>query len=291
MTSGRVPDYVVVGHLCVDITSRGPALGGSALYCSIAAARFGARAGVLTRANLASLDGRLRAELADLAGEIDLIVQQSNATTTFTNAEVAGRRRQTIHAWGEPIDLNGLPAHWRSAGVVHLAPVAQEIELRQVSRLGAGMVGCTPQGWMRAWDPKRLGPVRQIPLRLPPDVVARIDGLVVSASEYVDARDVVEAVGSRGLAVVTRGELGARVRDRGRVFEIEPFKVQQVDPTGAGDIFAAVLFAARSLGESTVASVRYAAAAAALKVTGEGVRATPWRADIERLIESARQFP
>lgn len=291
MSSGRVPDYVVIGHLCIDRTPRGNALGGSALYCALAAARFGARAGVLTRANLNALDAGLRTELDAIAGEVEFIVQHSDATTTFTNSEVAGRRRQIIHAWGEPIDLNGLPAHWRSAGVVHLAPVAQEIDLRQVGRLGAGMVGCTPQGWMRQWDPLRLGLVRQIPLRLPPDAVSRIDSLVVSSSEFVDARDVVEEIGSRGLAVVTRGALGAHVRDRGRTFDIEPYKVAQTDPTGAGDTFAAVLFAARSLGESAVASVRYAAAAGALKVAGEGVQAVPRREAIERLVESARQLP
>ncbi|RIK45748.1 MAG: carbohydrate kinase [Chloroflexi bacterium] len=291
MSSGRVPDYVVIGHLCVDRTPVGDALGGSALYCALAAARFGARVGVLSRANVAGLSPRLRDDLAAVTSEVELIVQESAGTTTFTNEEVAGRRKQTIHAWGEPIDLNGLPAHWRSAGVVHLAPIAQEIDLRQVGRLSAGMVGCTPQGWMRTWPPERLGPVRQIPLRLPPDVVARIDALVVSAQEYVDARDVVAAVGQRGLSVVTRGDLGVRVLDRGRAFEMEAFKVTEVDPAGAGDTFAAVLFAARSLGESTVASVRYAAAAAALKVSGWGVQATPRREAVERLIDSTRQLP
>jgi sugar/nucleoside kinase (ribokinase family) len=291
MSSGRVPDYVVVGHLCIDHTERGDALGGSVLFSALAAARFGARAGVLTRANLNDLNDQLRDELAAIASEVELIVQHSDGTTTFTNTEVAGRRQQTLHAWGELIDLNALPAHWRSAGVVHLAPVAQEIDLKQVGRLGAGLVGCTPQGWMRQWDASRYGPVRQIPLRLPPDVVSRIDSVVVSSSEFVDARDVVEEVGARGLAVVTRGAQGALVRDRGRMYEIDPYKVAQVDPAGAGDTFAAVLFAARSLGESTVASVRYATAAAALKVAGVGVQAVPRREDVERLVESTRQLP
>lgn len=287
-TGGRVPDYVVIGHLCIDHTPQGDALGGSVLYSALAAARFGARSGILTRANLSDLNDDLRRQLDEIAAEVELIVQHSDGTTTFTNTEVAGRRHQTLHAWGDVIDLNGLPAHWRSAGVVHLAPVAQEIDLRQVGRLGAGMVGCTPQGWMRQWDPLRFGSVRQVPLRLPPDVVARIDSVVVSASEFVDARDVVEEIGARGLAVVTRGAQGALVHDRGRTYDIDAFKVQQSDPAGAGDTFAAVLFAARSLGESTAASVRYAVAASALKVSGQGVAAVPRRDAVERLIAASR---
>jgi len=288
MSAGRVPDYVVIGHVCVDRMPHRDVLGGSVLYCALAAARFGARAAVLTRANVTGLSGELQEQLANVASEVEFIVQDSPATTTFTNTETAGRRRQTLHAWGEQIDLNGLPPHWRSAGVVHLAPVAQEIDPRQISRLASPIVGCTPQGWMRRWDPERFGAVQQIPLRLPAETIARIDTLVVSSSEFVDARETVAEIGRRGLAIVTRGAQGAHVLDRGREFEAQLYRVTQVDPTGAGDTFAAVLLAARSLGESTVASVRYASAAAALKVSSTGVLAVPRRDEIENFVEANR---
>ncbi|HBY47501.1 MAG TPA: carbohydrate kinase, partial [Chloroflexi bacterium] len=50
--ASRVPDVVVIGHLTIDRTPRGEALGGSVLYAALTAARYGARTAILTRANL-----------------------------------------------------------------------------------------------------------------------------------------------------------------------------------------------------------------------------------------------
>lgn len=287
MTS-RVPDVVVIGHLTIDRTPRGEMLGGTVLYASLTAARYGARTAILTRANLDQLPADQQEILAAISGEVEIIVQSSEATTTFTNVDVGGRRQQSLHAWAGEIDLTGLPPLWRGAGVIHLAPVAQEIDPRQITRLAPRVLGCTPQGWMRSWDRTHFGRVRLEHLRLPAALVARIDALVVSYEESVDARDTVEAVGRRGLAVVTRGDQGALVIDRERRTEAPFYAVRAVDTVGAGDVFAGGLFAARGAGESVAASLRYAAAAAALKVTGEGVTAVPGYKQVTALIERHR---
>jgi sugar/nucleoside kinase (ribokinase family) len=286
--AARAPDYVAIGHLAIDRTPHGDVLGGTVLYAGLAAARFGARVGILTRANFDAFTDEQRSEFARIADEIEIISQSSDSTTTFTNRDVAGRRQQTLHAVGGPIDVSGLPPLWRSAPVIHLAPLAQEIEPRQVSRLSPGLMGATIQGWMRQWDERRFGAVHLVPPRLPRDVVARIDAIVLSNEEFVLARELVGEVGRRGLAVVTQGAQGARIIDRGRTFEAPAFRVTPVDSTGAGDVFAGVLFAARALGEPTTTSIRHAAAAAALSVAGRGVLSVPDREAIENLVERTR---
>lgn len=286
--ASRVPDVVVIGHLTIDRTPRGEVLGGTVLYAALAAARYGARVAILTRANLDLLPTDQREVLSGISSEVEIIVQSSAATTTFTNIDIGGRRQQTLHAWGGEIDLTGLPPLWRSAGVIHLAPVAQEIDSRHVSRLAPRLLGCTPQGWMRSWDRTRYGRVRLEHLRLPADLVSRIDALVVSHEESVDARETIEAVGRRGVAVVTRGDQGALVIDRERRLEAPFYPVRALDTVGAGDVFAGALFAARGAGESVAASLRYAAAAAALKVTGIGVLSVPAYAEVTALIERQR---
>jgi sugar/nucleoside kinase (ribokinase family) len=285
--SGRVPDYVAIGHMTIDRTPAGDMLGGSVLYAALTAARYGLRAAILTRANLAALSSTLREQLDAIAGEVEIVTQASDGITTFTNTDVAGRRSQTIHDWGGEIDLSGLPPLWRSAPAIHIAPVAQEIDPRQVNRLSPQLLGCTPQGWMRRWHEDRLGPVRQSQLRLPPHLISRIDALVVSAEEYANARDVVVEVGQRGLSVVTRGVQGASLIDRGREADVPAYRTRVVDTAGAGDAFAAGLFAARSARESVTAAARYAAAAAALTIQGVGLSAVPTRVEVEALIERA----
>ncbi|MCO5178062.1 MAG: PfkB family carbohydrate kinase [Thermomicrobiales bacterium] len=286
--ANRVPDVVVIGHLTLDRTPEGDVLGGSVLYSALTAARYGARTAILTRANLDILPPDQKQVLTDISSEIEIIVQSSKSTTTFTNVDVGGRRQQSLHAWAEEIDLNGLPPLWRSAGVIHLAPVAQEIDPRQVSRLAPRVLGTTPQGWMRLWNRTSFGRIRLDQLRLPAELVARIDVLVVSHEESVAARDTVEAVGQRGLAVITRGDQGARAIDRGQRRDVPFYPARPVNTVGAGDVFAGGLLAARGGGESVAASLRYAAAAAALKVGGEGVTSAPYHADVLARIERDR---
>jgi sugar/nucleoside kinase (ribokinase family) len=283
--SGRVPEYVAIGHMTIDRTPSGEVLGGSVLYAALTAARYGLRSAIFTRANLGALDRQMREQLDAIATEVEIVTQSSPGITTFTNTDIAGRRSQTLHDWGGEIDLTGLPPLWRSAGAIHIAPVAQEIDPRQVNRLSPQLLGCTPQGWLRRWDEQRLGQVRTSPLRLPADFVSRIDAVVVSAEEYAHARDVVVEIGQRGLSVVTRGIQGAALIDRGREVDVPAYRMKVVDTTGAGDVFAAALFAARSARESVTASARYASAAAALTIGGTGLSAVPTRGEVEALIE------
>lgn len=283
--SGRVPDYVAIGHITIDRTPSGSMLGGSVLYAALTAARYGLRAAIMTRANLATLDRTMREQLDLIATEVEIVTQASSGITTFTNTDIAGRREQTIHDWGGQIDLNGLPPLWRSASAIHLAPVAQEIDVRQVNRLSPHLLGCTPQGWMRRWDEQRYGPVRPAQLRLPVELISRIDALVVSADEYVNAREVVVEIGQRGLSAVTRGIQGATLLDRGREVNVPAYRMRVVDTVGAGDVFAAGIFAARSERQSVAAAARYASAAAALTVRGAGLAFVPTREDVEELIE------
>lgn len=278
------PDYLGIGHFTIDQTDEGPMLGGSVLYGALTAARLGARAAVLTRGNLDALDDNMRRQLDDIAGQVEIVVQSSRDNTVFTNRERAGRRLQELHGWAGEIDLSGVPPAWRSAEVIHLAPVAQEIDYRTTSRLSARFLGCTPQGWMRRWDQQRFGPIQPVPLRLPTDLLARIDAIVVSSEEYANSREAVESVGRRALAVITRGSQGSTLMDRGTFSEMAPYPSKIVDTTGAGDVFAAGLFVMRGRHEGIAHSARYAAAAASLSLEGRGLSAIPTLEQIETLL-------
>ncbi|HET7034631.1 MAG TPA: PfkB family carbohydrate kinase [Thermomicrobiaceae bacterium] len=291
MTVPQTPDYLAIGHITIDLLpDGGQALGGSALYAALTAARFGLRAAILTRGDFARAGRHLDEALRQVAAEVEIIAQSASAATTFRNTTIAGRRHQEIHAWAGPIDVNGLPPAWRSARVVHLAPVAQEIEPRQVGRLHPGYLGATPQGWMRQWSPARDGLVSLEQLRLPPDTLSRIDALVLSSSEQSLARDAIDAVSRRGLVAITRGAEPAHLIDRGRSIEIPAYPVRVVDDTGAGDVFAAVLFLLRADVTPVSVAARTAAAAAALRLqSGIGPEAIPTRAQVEEFLAVAEQ--
>jgi sugar/nucleoside kinase (ribokinase family) len=289
----RAPDYVVIGQIVADIQPDGTAvLGGTALYSALTAARLGWRVGVLTRGRYGeTVDGIAVPSLAPYAGEITIVTQDAETPTFFVNEYHGGRRTQMIRRWAGEIDLRGLPPHWLNAKVIHLGPVCQEIDERQLGGLNPHFLGCTPQGWMRRW-PEHGGRVRLEPLRMPPDLLTRLDAVVVSDEEIHLARDVVEWVGARRLGVITLGENGCRVIYGGQRAELPGFPVKTVDLTGAGDVFAAAFFTRASQRDvSAVDAAAFANVVAALSLTGVGPTCVPTLDEVEAALDAAARRP
>jgi sugar/nucleoside kinase (ribokinase family) len=98
----------------------------------------------------------------------------------------------------------------------------------------------------------------------------------VSEEEISLSRDTVDNVGSRRLAVITRGEWGSRVIYAGQHQELPGYKVAARDLTGAGDVFATAFFIkATDRSVSAVNAARFANAVAALSLREIGPKGIP----------------
>lgn len=88
-----------------------------------------------------------------------------------------------------------------------------------------------------------------------------------------------------GAVALTEGPKGARLARAGAtVLQVSAPAVAAVDTTGAGDVVCGVLAAALARGIGLEAGLRWAVAAAALKVTRHGAyRGLPTAAELERL--------
>ncbi|CAN5800564.1 hypothetical protein BH23CHL4_BH23CHL4_10510 [soil metagenome] len=294
LQSSRTPEYLVIGHICADLHPDGNVvLGGTALYSALTAARLGWRTAVLTRGIYGrNVHGHEVPSLEPFAGELSIIVQEAESTTMFVNTYSGGRRTQQLPRWAGPIDLRGLPPHWRNAKIVHLGPIAQEIDTKQTGGLTTEFLGATPQGWMREWPKPGGGRVTTTHLRLPPKLVGALDGIVVSDEEIADCRDTVEAVGSRRLGAITMGDNGSRVIYGGEHEHVHAYKVPVADATGAGDTYAAAFFIkATDRTISAVKAAEFASALSALSLTGIGVHGIPSLEDVEAFIKVAKELP
>jgi hypothetical protein len=268
-------------------------LGGTALYSALTAARLGWRVGVLTRGRYGTrVDGIPVPSLDQFGDELSIIVQDADAPTMFLNEYTAGRRTQHLPKWAGPIDVRGLPPHWRNAKVIHLGPIAQEIDPRQTGALTPGFLGVTPQGWMRDWPRETGGRVSLHGLRLPGEMLGRIDAIVVSDEEISLVRDEVERVAERRLGVITLGEDGSRVIYGGQTADLPGYKVPTVDLTGAGDVFAAAFFMrATDRSASAVSAGRFANAVAALSLRGIGTDGVPTKREVDAFLKVAEERP
>jgi sugar/nucleoside kinase (ribokinase family) len=272
------PAFVVIGHATHDLLPNGGVqLGGTALYAAITASRLGESTGVVTAAG----------DCAGIGAALPGVVLRCTAapvTTTFINRYQRGRRTQHLCATASPINLDALPARWRSARVIHLGPVAQEIDPAALDALQPAWLCATPQGWLRRWR-ERDGRVSLFDL--PPDTLARapIRALMLSQSEERYLTALIGQVMARdGLVVITHGRRGATLLHRGERILVRAYRVAEVDPTGAGDVCAAAFFLRLARGDDPVDALRYACAAAGLSVTGPGIAAIPDDAEVRRLM-------
>jgi sugar/nucleoside kinase (ribokinase family) len=274
------PDYLVIGHVCRDIIP-GPGevqyrFGGTATYSGRTARALGLNVAVVTSAapDLA---------LVEVLPDIQVHCVPSASTTTFENCYEGGRRRQIIHAPAARIGPGDVPAAWRQPSIVHLGPVAQEVDLALAASFESGFVGVTPQGWFRAWDEQ--GQVRShVWDLLGRGGLTRSDAIVLSIEDVGGDESLVADWAARApwsAFAVTRGALGVTLYVRGEICHIPAPSVSEVDPTGAGDIFAAVFFIRLHETRDPYEAARFAVCLASASVTRLGLAGIPTAAEIE----------
>ena len=278
------PEFVAVGHVARDRTPSGYRLGGTAAYAACTAARLGLRAALVTRAApFAPLDA--------LAAEVTVYNAGSPRSTTFENVYEGGQRRQYLHARAQPITAADMPASLRQAPIVLFGPVAQEMQpdLLDCAR-SATIRAVVPQGWLRTWDADGL--VRPVPWREADSIRGRCDVLVFSVDDLAGRSD--RDGGGSGTApvsqlqdapqslaawqrlapfvVMTHGREGAKVyADARLIHRARAYRASEVDPTGAGDVFAAAFTIGLHQRGDPVWAADFACAAAAFAVEAPGL--------------------
>ncbi len=257
------PDYLLLGHFTRDLLPDGTfAPGGTALYAGLAAARLGQRVAVVSAPS--SLP-------ATWPAENPVAFTASPTAPIFENRYTPASRQQLLHADAPPLDLADIPPAWRAAPIVHLGPVLAEIPESLVFAFPKALLGVTPQGWMRAWSPPLPAPVRYRRWAPLPELLRRIDALVLSIEDVQGDERLPRAYARHcRLVALTRGAAGATVFVHGRPHDIPAVPVDEHDPTGAGDVFAAALLVRlRETGEPLVAAA-FAAEVAAQHVARAG---------------------
>ncbi len=241
----QVPDFLTIGHVTRDVHQDGSfSLGGTVTFAALTAYHLGLAAAVVTRA-----DSQLIPELSSHLPNIALQVQPSPQTTTFANQYREGFRTQYLHARAESLEEQDIPAGWRSAPIVLLGPLAQELSPEFVSlfpRRPGSLIAATPQGWLRRWDAD--GRVWPTPWMVAESVLPQLDVLILSHDDLLpfadgNRRDA-DAILTRWslhvpLLVATDGRHGATLFRQGQTQRFPAYPIQEVDPTGAGDVFAA----------------------------------------------------
>jgi sugar/nucleoside kinase (ribokinase family) len=266
-------DYLVIGHIACDLTPAGPRLGGTATYSALTACALGLRVGVVTaRGSEVPLDGMLDG--------IQVINSAVEHSTTFENIYTPHGRHQSIHHLAPDIHYEDIPPVWRDAPIVHIAPIAGEGKSLVDGKFSSSMLGLTPQGWLRAWDGSgRIHP-GPWPEALP--ALAKAGAAVLSIEDVAGDEEQIEAMANTcHVLAVTEGAAGARLYWNGDLRRFPALKVEEVDPTGAGDIFAAAFFWRYSVTHDPWTAARFATHLASYSVTRRGLAGIPLKEEIQ----------
>ncbi|MBN2306065.1 MAG: ribokinase [Anaerolineae bacterium] len=281
MTSQTPPDYLLIGHIAHDITPSGPQLGGTVSYAAYTAVAFGLRVGILTSA---ALDEPL---LKHLPPQVEIVNIPAEHTTTFENRYTASGRIQFMYHRAKTLTVDHVPPAWKKARLVHLAPIAYEADPPLVAAFGDSPVCVTPQGWMRLRESDSR--VRSIAWETAGDVLPQTRLTILSEEDIRHDPGLEQTFAQLApLMVLTRGNKGGTVYVQGESHEYATPAVEEIDPTGAGDIFAAALNIALDRLQYPDHAIRLdraiqiAAYLAAQSVTRRGFASAPTAAEVER---------
>ncbi|MFQ5343389.1 MAG: PfkB family carbohydrate kinase [Anaerolineae bacterium] len=275
------PGYLVIGHITKDLTPDGYTIGGTVTYAAVTARNLGLSVGIVTSFDSGFDPGHL------LAG-IDVARIPAGQTTTFENIYPDGRREQFVHDVAAPIEPAAVPAAWRHSPIIHLGPLVNEIPDQMIDVFDSrSLIGVTPQGWMRQWN--ETGHVQPRRWHGAENILRRADVLVFSVEDVAHMPDEIHRfAGLARLMVVTRGTGGASLFVEGSRTDYPAFEAAEVDPTGAGDVFAAAFLIRLRETDDPHQATRFANATASLSIEGPGVHGIPTRDQVERRLRHGR---
>ena len=285
--AGGKIEFVAVGHLAVDVRNGRRILGGAAAYGCRAAAGLGLATAMVTAVGEDF-------ELFDPLAGIEIHFHRAGTSTSFENLYYKEERKQRLLGLAHPLvekDLAVLDGRLAEDAVVLYCPLAGEVRAPFRRLAEQGLCGVAPQGLFRRWDAD--GTIRSTSWEQAPQQLADADFVSLSLSDPPDLEAFVRRVAGRvPVLAVTEGDRGARIYTGGRLYHVPAFRREPVDPTGAGDVFAACFLVALRKGKNPLDAAQFACCAASFAVERAGVGEVPgvWRGIEDRLDIYRKRF-
>lgn len=247
----------VVGNLARDLfPGRPPRIGGCAYYGARALRLLGRPARIVTKC-AQEHRSELLPQLVALG--VPVVWRPAAVTQTFAFEYSGEERRMQVEAVAEPWTPDDLREAVADARWVHVGPLLRsDFPVETIEFLAQGRrLSLDAHGLVRVPEP---GPLR-LDADFDRDLLRHVAVLKVSEEEAA-AIGSVEELGVPEV-LLTRGSRGSTIIVGGRSEDVPAYPILDVDPTGAGDVFAVVYLASRGAGFAPGAAARRATAAAA----------------------------
>jgi len=267
------PDFVAIGHVTLDRIGDAIRPGGAALFAAVAAHRLGLSVGLLT-----SHGDDFPLDL--IPPKIEVVSIPAADTSRFEHQLDAEGRVSHVRAVAGPLTTADVPDDWRGAALTLLAPVLDEVDPMIATLFTEGAVGAAAQGWLR--HAARDGLVVPRTWRSPDRLLQSVQALFLSREDIRGQEsEVVDWFQRMPIGVLTADRDGALLFVNGERYEVRPRPAREVDPTGAGDVFAATFLVQYQRDGDPWQAAAAAACAGSLAVEGQGWSAVADRATLD----------
>ncbi len=272
------PRVLSVGHVTHDLYPSGLTPGGCAYYGARVYQALGATSHLITTVGE---DFQFDEVVADVVSG----VTRAGRTTCFRNVYSSGELRiQRLDALAPKVAVP--TADLGEYDLLHLAPVLGEVDLDSWTQRGvARLKALSVQGWIKAPggpfaeahpavdDPCPVGARAVVQQRWTPPVelLRRLDAVCLGGEDLVDQGDLLERlIENVPIVACTHNVEGVDVYVHGKRCRVGICPTTEVDPTGAGDSFAAGFLCALAHGDSPIEAAQLGAAVASVVVEAQG---------------------
>jgi len=246
----------------------------------------------------------------DIIADLEYSARCKGATTTFANYYPDNDPRiQLLESRAPRVRPQRVDERWLHADLVHLAPVCGEIDLQQwLDAVGDRLVAINIQGWLKhpgsPVDPQSLEEIQsrgvtepaprvvEKPWDVSHEALQRVDIACLSEEDLLHQEELLERlVETVPIVALTRGEKGSRIFVEGVSTDVGIVPTDVVDPTGAGDVFAAAFCHFVAAGKDPVEAARMGAAASSIVIEDTGPAALDRLDEIQKRRRRVRPEP
>lgn len=275
--------FLVIGNITKDrlVLKIGESVSfGGTIYAGITAARLGYKAYILSKGNLEAIP-----LIKSLSKEgVQVKLQPDKHLTFFVNDYLLGERKQLLLEHTGKIVYKSLG----KMDIIHFNPMFNEISLNDLkkARKDCKILSLDVQGLVRTIKDKKVIGKFWSERK---EFLEYIDFLKVGKTEikFVSRKrahkDVCKELSSLGAKVIalTFGKKGSIVFEKDCFYKIPAYKTKEIDPTGAGDVYATAFAIKYFETKNALKSGLFASAAASFVVEDYGLKNIALRKEVE----------
>lgn len=299
-------DWVAIGHLIKETIkfphkTIGPVLGSPAAYSSVAAARLGVKAGIITKVGKDIPQDLLKSLLEAGVDTTGLKVEGEDTTTNLLSYDASGNKRFRYLKKAPDILFNDIPRSYLAAKIFYICPINYEVSLETIRDIHSldKVVAMDLGGWGGAASTthpkgeKDYDILKELVKYLHIVKASTEDCQYLFHSREIPANEVPHLFVEWGakIGIVTLGKNGSIVADKKRQLRVPALSSNVIDCTGAGDVYSAGFLAEYLRTKNVEKSALFASATASLVIEDSGgvsAKRMPDRAEVLKRIRTMK---